>query len=229
MHVARTKGCGPSYETTRENKIEKEHAEGRMRGGSWENIFALSSRARSYYWHTWCNILPLIFASVRGFLLRPWRDFTSTHTVRDATGGSSPGRHKRVGNGGWARMIECYRSSWRVATMRHPSRFDSSRDEVPRSREVREGRRGVAGALIAQLSSLGSSLSSTCFTLPLLAGYRPSVSHNNGFRTQRRLLFPTQPTLPRCAESACLCRASDTPGTCLDLEAKIVVIVRWDP
>lgn len=82
-------------ETTRENKVE-ERKRDRGTDGTWEDIFALSSRARSYYRHTWCNILPLIFASVRGFLLRPRRDFTSTHAVRDATGGSLPRREWRA-------------------------------------------------------------------------------------------------------------------------------------
>lgn len=104
-------------------------------GGSRENIFALSSRARSYYWHTWCNILPLIFASVRGFLLWPRRDFTSAHTVRDATGGSSPGRHEREEGGErGARMIECYRSSQRVARTRERERETPS---IPRVTKFR--------------------------------------------------------------------------------------------
>lgn len=86
-------------ETTRENKVQEGGNEAGEQDEAWEDIFALSSRARSYYRHTWCNILPLIFASVRGFLLWPRHDFTSTHAVRDATGGSLPRRVESGGRG----------------------------------------------------------------------------------------------------------------------------------
>lgn len=126
-------------ETTRENKVE----EGKRDRGTWEDIFALSSRARSYYRHTWCNILPLIFASVRGFLLRPRRDFTSTHAVRDATGGSLATAGVEAEDD---RMLPKFTKSREddtsiLSSLKPPHPFDSARVKVrTRVRSWREGR-----------------------------------------------------------------------------------------
>lgn len=135
-------------ETTRENKVE-EGKRDRGTDGTWENIFALSSRARSYYRHTWCNILPLIFASVRGFLLRPRRDFTSTHAVRDATGGSLPRREWRVeGRAENDRMLPKFAKSREddtsILSFPNPAPFRFRSRRSSRSREKFARRSGVA-------------------------------------------------------------------------------------
>lgn len=93
----RTRGRRRQRERERDNKGKQGKKEKGNEAGEGEGTAKLRGHfciivtcARSYYRHTWCNILPLIFASVRGFLPRPQRDFTSSHTVRDATDGSSP-------------------------------------------------------------------------------------------------------------------------------------------
>lgn len=237
-------------ETTRENKVEEGKREAREQDGAWEDIFALSSRARSYYRHTWCNILPLIFASVRGFLPWPRRDFTSTHTVRDATGGSLPRRRGGEVESGWQRaddrMLPKFTKSREddtsiLATLSPspnpaPFRFRSRRSL--RSREKFARRSGVAlrardrAAGIARRHS-ASALLSTCFRAASAnPGYRPFVSRNNGFRTQGLLaatvaffLRLDRSSLARTTESPSPCVASDSRGTCFDLEAVTVVTV----
>lgn len=112
-------------------------------GRIWKHIFALSSRARSYYWHTWCNILPLIFASVRGFLLWPWRDFTllgMRQAVHCHDSKRRRGRGKQGNDRGrwWSNVTKvCEEWGWYIYPLiphlAHP--FDSSRVEVALARE----------------------------------------------------------------------------------------------
>lgn len=113
-------------------------------GRIWKHIFALSSRARSYYWHTWCNILPLIFASVRGFLLWPWRDFTllgmrqAVH-CHDRKRGRGRGKQGNDRRRRWSNVTKVCEELWGwyiyslIPNLAHP--FDSSRVEIPLARE----------------------------------------------------------------------------------------------
>jgi hypothetical protein len=198
--------------------------------GAREDIFALSSRARSYYRHTWCNILPLIFASVRGFLLRPRRDFTSTHAVRDATGGSLPRRWWRRrswresvcvrwvgGEGGGEegeddRMLPKFAKSREddtsILTSPNPAPFRFRSRTSSRSREKLTRRSGVA--LRARSRSwhrrrrrrAASALLSTC--LHVASAPVPDIVHpcprNNGFRTHRGKGHRAAPSFPNSSD-----------------------------
>lgn len=151
-----------------------------------EDVFALSSRARSYYRHTWCNILPLIFASVRGFLLWPWRDFTLVRlTLLGMRQAVHRHRRKRWGDRKRQRatMIECCQSLRRVVRLIHPSshprisrapfRFLTRTSSFARAKEVRAKDGGLfyardrtAGIVVSRRPLAFLSM---CYTLPSTA------------------------------------------------------------